>query len=203
VNPKIEILPKVKEVLRAEADAINAVKIDSSYEEAINILFESSGKIITTGMGKAGFVAQKFAAIMSSTGTSSVFIHPAEAAHGDLGVISKNDSIVAFSTSGKTREVLEFIELSRHMTNGSVIGITSHSDSGLRELSDVIIDMGVIREPCPLGMTPTASMAVMAAVSDAIALVLMQKKEITLEEYGLRHHGGYLGRRARTDNSSD
>ena len=90
---EIEILPKVKEVLRAEADAINAVKIDSSYEEAINILFESSGKIITTGMGKAGFVAQKFAAIMSSTGTSSVFIHPAEAAHGDLGVISKNDSI--------------------------------------------------------------------------------------------------------------
>ena len=203
MDHKIEILPGIEEVLKAEADAIKAVNIDASYEAAINILFKSSGKIITTGMGKAGFVAQKFAAIMSSTGTSSVFIHPAEAAHGDLGIISKNDSIVAFSTSGKTREVLEFIQLSRHMTKGSVIGITSHSDSGLRDLSDVIIDMGVIREPCPLGMTPTASMAVMAAVSDAIALLLMQKKGITLEEYGLRHHGGYLGRRARTDNLSD
>ena len=199
----LEVGLQIKAILEAEAAAIRAVEINSSYDKAIMALLECSGKIITTGMGKAGFVAQKFAAILSSTATPAVFIHPAEAAHGDLGIIAKNDCIIAFSTSGKTREVLEFIELSRHMSTGAVIGITSHSDSGLRDMSDVIIDMGVIKEPCPLGMTPTASMAVMAAVSDALALVLMEKKKISMEEYGLRHHGGYLGRRARTDNISD
>ena len=199
----LEVGLQIKAILEAEANAIRAVEINSSYDKAIMALLECSGKIITTGMGKAGFVAQKFAAILSSTATPAVFIHPAEAAHGDLGIIAKNDCIIAFSTSGKTREVLEFIELSRHMSTGAVIGITSHSDSGLRDMSDVIIDMGVIKEPCPLGMTPTASMAVMAAVSDALALVLMEKKKVSMEEYGLRHHGGYLGRRARTDNISD
>ena len=148
-------------------------------------------------MGKAGFVAHKFAAILSSTATPAVFIHPAEAAHGDLGMLAPGDCIVAFSTSGKTREVLEFIQLSRRMNIRSVVGITSHTDSGLRELSDVTINMGVIKEPCQLGMTPTASMAVMAAIGDALALVLMERKSVTREQYGMRHHGGYLGKKAR------
>ena len=148
-------------------------------------------------MGKAGFVAHKFAAILSSTATPAVFIHPAEAAHGDLGMLAPGDCIVAFSTSGKTREVLEFIQLSRRMNIGSVVGITSHTDSGLRELSDVTINMGVIKEPCPLGMTPTASMAVMAAIGDALARVLMEQKSVPREQYGMRHHGGYLGKKAR------
>jgi len=191
---------RIQQILAAEADAIRAVAVDEAYGQALDLLHKSSGKIVATGMGKAGFVARKFAAILSSTASPAIFIHPAEAAHGDLGMVAEGDCIVAFSTSGKTREVLEFIELSRHMKVGGVIGITSHRDSGLRDLSDVIIDMGVIAEPCPLGMTPTASMAVMAAVGDALALVLMERKSVTREEYGLRHHGGYLGKRARTDN---
>jgi arabinose-5-phosphate isomerase len=189
----------VRKILDSEAEAIKAVSIDDSYNVAIEFMNKCEGKIITTGMGKAGFVAHKFAAILSSTATPAVFIHPAEAAHGDLGMLAPGDCIVAFSTSGKTREVLEFIQLSRRMGIGAIIGITSHTDSGLRELSDVTINMGVIQEPCPLGMTPTASMAVMAAISDALALVLMEKKSVTREQYGIRHHGGYLGKKARID----
>ena len=193
----MQIERRVRAILDSEAEAIKAVSIDASYGKAVELIETCAGKIITTGMGKAGFVAHKFAAILSSTATPAVFIHPAEAAHGDLGMLAPGDCIVAFSTSGKTREVLEFIQLSRRMDIGSVVGITSHTDSGLRELSDVTINMGVIKEPCPLGMTPTASMAVMSAIGDALALVLMEKKSVTREEYGMRHHGGYLGRQAR------
>ena len=193
----MQIERRVRAILDSEAEAIKAVSIDASFGKAVELIETCAGKIITTGMGKAGFVAHKFAAILSSTATPAVFIHPAEAAHGDLGMLAPGDCIVAFSTSGKTREVLEFIQLSRRMDIGSVIGITSHTDSGLRELSDVTINMGVIKEPCPLGMTPTASMAVMAAIGDALALVLMEKKSVTREQYGMRHHGGYLGKKAR------
>ena len=191
----MQIERRVRAILDSEAEAIKAVSIDASYGKAVELIETCTGKIITTGMGKAGFVAHKFAAILSSTATPAVFIHPAEAAHGDLGMLAPGDCIVAFSTSGKTREVLEFIQLSRRMDIGSVVGITSHTDSGLRELSDVTINMGVIKEPCPLGMTPTASMAVMAAIGDALALVLMEKKSVTREQYGMRHHGGYLGKK--------
>ena len=193
----MQIERRVRAILDSEAEAIKAVSIDASYGKAVELIETCGGKIITTGMGKAGFVARKFAAILSSTATPAVFIHPAEAAHGDLGMLAPGDCIVAFSTSGKTREVLEFIQLSRRMDIGAVVGITSHTDSGLRELSDVTINMGVIKEPCPLGMTPTASMAVMAAIGDALALVLMEKKSVTREQYGMRHHGGYLGKKAR------
>ena len=193
----MQIERRVRAILDSEAEAIKAVSIDASYGKAVELIENCAGKIITTGMGKAGFVAHKFAAILSSTATPAVFIHPAEAAHGDLGMLAPGDCIVAFSTSGKTREVLEFIQLSRRMNIRSVVGITSHTDSGLRELSDVTINMGVIKEPCPLGMTPTASMAVMSAIGDALALVLMEKKSVTREQYGMRHHGGYLGRKAR------
>ena len=193
----MQIERRVRAILDSEAEAIKAVSIDASYGKAVELIETCAGKIITTGMGKAGFVAHKFAAILSSTATPAVFIHPAEAAHGDLGMLAPGDCIVAFSTSGKTREVLEFIQLSRRMNIRSVVGITSHTDSGLRELSDVTINMGVIKEPCPLGMTPTASMAVMSAIGDALALVLMEKKSVTREQYGMRHHGGYLGKKAR------
>ena len=193
----MQIERRVRAILDSEAEAIKAVSIDASYGKAVELIETCAGKIITTGMGKAGFVAHKFAGILSSTATPAVFIHPAEAAHGDLGMLAPGDCIVAFSTSGKTREVLEFIQLSRRMNIRSVVGITSHTDSGLRELSDVTINMGVIKEPCPLGMTPTASMAVMSAIGAALALVLMEKKSVTREQYGMRHHGGYLGRKAR------
>ncbi|MEM7264202.1 MAG: SIS domain-containing protein, partial [Planctomycetota bacterium] len=131
---------------------------------------------------------------------SAIFVHPAEAAHGDLGLIERDDCIVALSTSGKTREVLEMIELGRHIGLSTVIGITSHPDSELRELSDVVVDMGPIEEPCPIGLTPSASIAAMLAITDAIALSLIERRGFTAHDFGLRHHGGYLGRKARTDN---
>ena len=120
-----------------------------------------------------------------------------EAAHGDLGLIEKNDAIVAFSTSGKTREVLDLLVAGRELGLHTVIGITSHPDSTLRELSDVVINMGMIKEACQLELTPTSSMAVMLAISDALALLLMELKGFSPQDFGKRHHGGYLGKKAR------
>jgi arabinose-5-phosphate isomerase len=190
----------IRRILDAEAAAISAVSVDAAYEGAIEALLRCQGKVVTTGIGKAGYVAQKFAATLCSTGTPAVFIHPAEAAHGDLGLVDAHDVIIAFSTSGKTREVLELIELSRHLTQATVIGITSHPETELRRLADIVLDMGVIEEPCPLGLTPSASMAVMSAIGDALALTLMEQKQVSRRAYGLRHHGGYLGHKARLEN---
>ncbi len=196
----MNIKQKIKTILAAEAAAISAIGVDAAFEQAIEALERCAGKVVTTGMGKAGYVAHKFSATLCSTGTPAVFIHPGEAAHGDLGLIAEGDCIVAFSTSGKTREVLELIEFSRHLGSGRVIGVTSHPETELRALSDIVLDMGEIVEPCPLGLTPTASIAVMSAIGDALALVLMERKGVTKRDYGLRHHGGYLGSRARLDN---
>lgn len=187
-------------VLRAEAEAILAVEVTDAFVQAVQLLADCSGKVLTTGIGKAGHIARKFAATLCSTATPADFVHPAEAAHGDLGLVGHNDVMVAFSTSGKSREVLEMLELARHLGVAGVVGVTSHPDSELRGLSNLVLDMGVIEEPCPLGLTPSASMAVMLAISDAMALSLMEVKGVTEEDWGLRHHGGYLGRRARTDN---
>jgi len=191
---------RMRQILAAEAAAISAIEINDAYEKALEALFACTGKIVCTGMGKAGLVARKLAVTMSSTGTPSIYLHPGEAAHGDLGVVADGDCIVAFSTSGKTREVIEALELSRHLGSGTIIGVTSHPDSDLRRVSDIVLDMGEVTEPCPLGLTPSASTAVMYAISDALALTLMERKGVTKHDYGLRHHGGYLGRMARTDN---
>jgi arabinose-5-phosphate isomerase len=196
----VEIKERMRTVLAAEAQAISRIEIDDSFEQAVRILAACQGKVLTTGIGKAGHIARKFAATLCSTATPADFIHPAEAAHGDLGLVSRNDVLIAFSTSGKSREVLEILELARHLGVATVIGVTSHPDSELRGYSDLVLDMGEIDEPCPLGLTPSASMAVMLAISDAIALALMEFKGVTREDYGLRHHGGYLGRAARLDN---
>ncbi len=196
----MEIKERMRAVLAAEAEAIAQVQIDDDFERAVRVLAACQGKVLTTGIGKAGHIARKFAATLCSTATPADFIHPAEAAHGDLGLVSANDVLIAFSTSGKSREVLEILELARHLGVATVIGITSHPDSELRDLADFVLDMGVIEEPCPLGLTPSASMAVMLAISDAIALALLEVKGVTREDYGLRHHGGYLGRAARIDN---
>lgn len=196
----MDIQKRIKAILTAEATAIAAVAVDQTFAKAIDLLATCTGKVVATGMGKAGYIAHKFSATLCSTGTPAVFVHPGEAAHGDLGLIAGGDCIVAFSTSGKTREVLELIEFSRHLGSEKVIGVTSHPESELRPLCDVVLDMGEIVEPCPLGLTPTASIAVMSAIGDALALVLMEHKGITKRDYGLRHHGGYLGAKARLDN---
>ena len=127
-------------------------------------------------------------------------MHPGEAAHGDLGLVDDRDCLIAFSTSGKSLEVIEMLQLTRHLGLQTIIGITSHPDSRLRDLSDIVLDMGIPEEPCSLGLTPTASIIVMLAIGDALARALMDLKGVTRQDFGLRHHGGYLGRKARTDN---
>ena len=194
----MDIKQRMQEVLRAEAEAINAINVSQDFVAAVEVMQQCTGKILTTGIGKAGHIAKKFAATLCSTATPADFIHPAEAAHGDLGLVGANDVMIAFSTSGKSREVIEILEMSRQLGVTTIIGVTSHPDSKLREHSDLVLDMGVITEPCPLGLTPSASMAVMLAISDAIALALLEQKGVTREDYGLRHHGGYLGKAARS-----
>ena len=196
----MDIKERMQAVIRAEAEAIAAINITDNFVRAVSTLQDCQGKVLTTGIGKAGYIANKFAATLCSTATPANFIHPAEAAHGDLGLVGQKDVMVAFSTSGKSREVIEILELSRHLGVETIIGVTSHPESDLRLQSDFVLDMGIIEEPCPLGLTPSASMAVMLAISDAIALALLEAKGVTREDYGLRHHGGYLGRAARIDN---
>lgn len=196
----MDIQQRAAQILTAEAQAITAVQVNDAFEQAVLAMRDCKGKVLTTGMGKAGHVARKFAATLCSTCTPAAYIHPGEAAHGDLGLVAPNDVIVAFSTSGKTNEVIEMLRLGRHLGLATIIGITSHPDSHLRELADVLLDMGVITEPCALGLTPSASIVVMLAISDALALTLMDLKGVSRHDYGLRHHGGYLGRQARTDN---
>ena len=197
----MDIKERIESVLKAEANAINSIEVTEEFVKAVSVMQGRTGKIITTGIGKAGHIANKFAATLCSTASQAQFLHPAEAAHGDLGAVSPGDILIAFSTSGKSREVIEILELSRHLGIETVIGVTSHPDSELRKYSDVVIDMGEIEEACPLGLTPTSSMAVMLAISDALALALMEQNKISREDYGLRHHGGYRGRTARLDNS--
>jgi len=193
----MDVLKRIREVIEAEANAINAVKVDESFALAVDEILACSGKVVTTGIGKAGHVAQKIAGTFSSTGTPSVFLHPAEAAHGDMGMLSHEDVILAFSTSGKSREVVETVKLARHFGVTKVISITSHPDSDLPEMSDVVLDMGLVDEPCRLKLTPTASTAVMMAMGDALAMAVMDMRGFTREAFGLRHHGGYLGGKAQ------
>ena len=185
----------MKGIIAKEAAAIKAIKVTDAFEDAVNLLLNCRGKVITTGMGKAGYIANKFAATMSSTGTSAFFVHPAEAGHGDLGMLSAHDCIVAFSTSGKSNEVLEMLANASHNLGvTTVIGVTSHTDSPLRDMSKVVLDMGPdIEEPCPINTTPSATIAVMLAISDALALTLMELKGFTTSDYHARHHKGYLG----------
>jgi len=193
----VNIQEKVSRILQAEAEALASIHVTADFERAVLAMRDCTGKVLTSGMGKAGHVARKFASTLCSTGTPASYVHPGEAAHGDLGLIGPEDCMVAFSNSGKTREVLEMLELGRHLGLKTVIGITSHPDSELRTLSDIVLDMGIIEEPCPHGLTPTASIVVMMAISDALALTLMELKGFSKQDFGMRHHGGYLGRRAR------
>jgi len=132
----MSIQQRIAEILAAEAAAITAIRVTPEFERAVLALRDSKGKVLTTGMGKAGHIARKFASTLCSTGTPASYVHPGEAAHGDLGLIAPDDCIVAFSTSGKTREVVEMLELGRHIGLQTVIGVTSHADSALRRLSD-------------------------------------------------------------------
>lgn len=188
---------RMEAVLKAEAAAIAAVAVTPEFERAAHLLAMAGGKVVAIGMGKAGLIARKFAATLCSTGSPAVFLHPGDAAHGDLGVLTSADVLVAFSTSGKTAEVLEALDAARRLCPLQIIGITSHPDAPLRQFCDLVLEMGPIAEPCPLGLTPSASSAVMLAIGDALALAAMEINCITREQFGVRHRAGYLGAQCR------
>ena len=159
----------------------------------INLAKKNCGKVVCTGMGKAGIIMHKFSATLSSLGISSVFMHPGEALHGDLGIVQPNDVLFVASTSGKTREVLDIIYLSKKRNVKNIIGITSHIDSPIRNIVDIVIDMGSVEEAGLLKLTPTTSTIVMLSILDALALVVSDEIGFTAEDYSVLHHSGYLG----------
>jgi arabinose-5-phosphate isomerase len=192
-------LARARAVLEAEAEAIRTIPLDDHFLRALQILKNCKGKVITTGIGKVGIIAVKVATTLSSTGTPACFLHPGDAAHGDLGLVSKHDVMITFSNSGKTREVLETIARAKKLNGMHLIAITAHRDSPIARQSDVVLCTGKIKEPCPLGLTPSASTTAMLALGDALALVLMEKKKFTKADYAKFHHGGYLGKKARKE----
>lgn len=191
------MITRIREILNAEAEAIKNIPLDASIEKAVNALVACKGKVFTTGIGKAGYVGKKAASTFSTTGTPAVFIHPGDALHGDVGVVSKNDIMIAISNSGHTREVVETMRFARMLGISLIIALTSDSDSPIARHSDIVLNIGKIEEPCPLKFTPTASTAAMLALTDALALVSMEKRGFSKEDFAMRHHGGYLGKKSR------
>ncbi len=189
---------RASEILNAEAEAIKNIPLNEQFDRAVELLFGCTGKVVSFGIGKAGYIARKAASTLCTTGTPAIFLHPGDASHGDVGIIGKYDVGLAFSNSGKTREVIETAHFCRRLGIRSIISITSHKDSPLCELSDVVLEIGNIKEPCPFGLTPTASIAAMLALTDALALIVMEKRGFSADDFALRHHGGYIGEQLKT-----
>lgn len=187
-------LKRAREILTIESAAIKNIPLDNSILKAVELIAFCKGKVITSGMGKAGIIAKKVSSTFSSTGTPSVYLHPGEAQHGDLGMLGKNDALLVFSNSGKTREAIEMVELARGLSrNIPVIVITANPDSGLAKQASVVLNIGTIKEACPLGMAPTTSTTAMLALGDVLCMLVMEEIKFTAEEFAKRHHGGYLG----------
>jgi arabinose-5-phosphate isomerase len=193
---------KLNHILQTEADAIRSIPQDQDFEGVVQLLFtrihQKGGKVIASGMGKAGQVANNLATTFSSTGTPAVFLHPSEAQHGDLGVIRENDVLVVLSNSGKTREILELVYLSHQLhADLPVVLITGNPDGELVGKATITLITGSPKEVCPLGLTPTTSTTVMTVIGDAITVLLMEQIGFRAEDYARRHHGGYLGEKSR------
>ena len=197
------MLNKVREIFEAEAAAVRNIPITASFEQAVALIHrqvhEKSGKLVTSGMGKAGQIAHNIATTFSSTGTPATYLHPSEAQHGDLGVLQENDVLLAISNSGKTREIIELIQLKNNLyPQIPVIVITAQGDSPLAEKADCTILTGAPAEVCTLGLTPTTSTTIMTVIGDALVVLLMEKIGFDATEYSKRHHGGYLGAKSRS-----
>ena len=193
---------EIQRILTAESEAVRNIPINDTLVEAIEIIYQAvhkkGGKVVASGMGKAGQIAQNIATTLSSTGTTAIFLHPSDAQHGDLGVLAKNDVLLLVSNSGKTREILELYDLSKGLVNPlPVIVITGNTESPLASIADVTIHTGGPHEVCPLGLTPTTSTTVMTVIGDVLVVLLMKKIGFNAEEYAKRHHGGYLGIKSR------
>ena len=193
---KLDILQRAKEVLNIEAKGISmlAERLDGSLERAVELLHACQGKVVVTGMGKSGIICRKIAATLASTGTPSFFLHAGEGIHGDLGMVMKGDVIIAVSNSGETEEILKL--LPHFKLNGlKLIVLTGKLDSTLAKAGDVVLNAGVGEEACPLGLAPTASTTAALALGDALAVVLLEKKEFKEQDFARRHPGGILGKK--------
>lgn len=192
----------ISALLQHESAAILNIPVTDAYEKAIDLIVEQvhqkKGKLVTSGMGKAGQIAQNIATTFSSTGTPAVFLHPSEAQHGDLGILQENDIILAISNSGKTREIVELNTLAGNMIPGiKFIVITSNKESELAKSSDICLATGNPAEVCTLGLTPTTSTTVMTVIGDILVVGTMKRINFSPSEYAKRHHGGYLGDKSR------
>lgn len=196
------MIDSIKQLLQQEAQAVLNIPVTDAYEKAIQLIVEQvhqkNGKLVTSGMGKAGQIAMNIATTFCSTGIPSVFLHPSEAQHGDLGILQKNDLLLLISNSGKTREIVELTRLAHNLDPDlKFIVITGNPDSPLAQESDVCLSTGKPAEVCTLGMTPTTSTTAMTVIGDILVVQTMKKTQFTIEEYSKRHHGGYLGEKIK------
>ena len=185
-----------RQVLRIEADAIEnlILRLDDAFDSASRILADCKGRVITTGMGKSGIICRKIAATLTSTGTPALFLHPAEAVHGDLGVLRSQDVVLALSNSGETDELLRLLGTIRRL-GSPLISMVGNTDSTLADKSDVVLDVSVDKEACPFDLAPTASTTAALALGDALAVAASKEKGFRVENFAQLHPGGKLGRR--------
>jgi arabinose-5-phosphate isomerase len=189
-------LQRAREVIRLEARTIAGLEalLDAQFARAVGLVVDCKGKVVVTGMGKAGLIGAKISATLASTGTDSIFLHPAEALHGDLGRLRKDDLLLALSNSGESQEIKVVIPLARKIGAG-VIALTGQPQSTLGRLSDCVLDIGRGDEACPLGLAPTASTSAMLALGDALAMAVLAERDFGREDYALYHPAGALGRK--------
>ncbi len=190
------MLKEAKEVLKIEAEAILALaeRLNGDFTKAVEMMKACEGRIVITGMGKSGIIGRKISATLASTGTPSFFLHPAEGIHGDLGMVTSHDVVLALSNSGETAEVLGILPSLRRI-GAAVIALSGAPQSTLAKNADLFLDVGVAKEACPLGLAPTASTTALLAYGDALALALLSARHFTPEEFAVFHPGGSLGRK--------
>ncbi len=185
-----------KKVLSIEAEAImsSIPRIEKNFEKAVELICSTKGRVVITGMGKSGLIGKKIAATMTSTGTPSVFLHPSEALHGDIGIIRSDDIVLALSSSGNTAEIVELINYIKRI-GVKLISLIGNLDSIMADQSDVYLDCSIEKEACPIGLVPTTSTTLTLAVGDAISVALMEKKGFTKDDFLLNHPGGNIGKK--------
>lgn len=195
-NNNNNLIEQAKEVLDIESRAISRLRnlLDENFVKCVELLFSCRGRVIVTGIGKSGLIARKIAATLASTGTPAIFLHTAEGIHGDLGVVVKNDVVLAVSNSGETKELLEILPIIKRI-GAHLVALTGNVNSGLAQNSDIVIYAGVEEEACPLGLAPTASTTAMVAMGDAIAIALLNKRDFKPNDFALLHPGGNIGRK--------
>ncbi|MBL7094202.1 KpsF/GutQ family sugar-phosphate isomerase [candidate division KSB1 bacterium] len=194
-NEYDSIIEKGKDVIRKEAQAIFDLekRIDDNFARAVDIIYNCKGRVIISGMGKSGIIGRKIAATLTSTGTATLFLHPAEGMHGDLGLVHKDDVVICISKSGHTHELFQLVPLIKRI-GVPIISITGNRRSRLAERSDVILDASVNEEACPNNLAPTSSTTVALVLGDALAVALLDKRNFRSEDFALLHPGGSLGK---------